>query len=34
MKVPLNACEVIKGDFCYDVIEIICRFKKKKKTTA
>lgn len=31
MKVPLNACEVIKGDFCYDVIEIICRFKKKKK---
>lgn len=31
MKVPLNACEVIKADFCYDVIEIICRFKKKKK---
>lgn len=31
MKVPLNACKVIKGDFCYDVIEIICRFKKKKK---
>lgn len=28
MKVPLNACEVIKGDFCYDVIEIICRFNK------